>query len=665
MKNSNRKSSIKNSNYNASDIEVLEGLEPVRKRPGMYIGGCDQNAMHHMFCEVLDNSMDEAVAGYATCIEIEISSSGIISVADNGRGIPTDQHPKFPGKSALEVILTTLHSGGKFNTNVYATSGGLHGVGVSVVNALSEHFIAEVKRGGFVYRQEYAKGIPLNEIEKLKASKALACGIAGRAGTKISFKPDPEIFGNAMFDPIKLYSIANSKAYLYKGVTIVWRYNNYNVDDASEKLPPKFAEIHYANGIKDYVSRLVPKSVRLTEKIFYAEAEIEAPKGKVECAFAFNAVKDSNKHRYYCNTIHSPLGGTHENGFRAMIVKALKSYANFVNYKYFDKVTADDIMEDITLVLSIFIPHPSFQGQTKEKLLSKEAAKLVELALKDRVEHMLINAPQVSKMLLDQVFENANERLRRKVSREIQRKNPLQRLRLPGKLTDCNGSNIEDTELLLVEGESAGGTTKQARDRRTQAVLPLRGKFLNVVSNSDAKIDGNQEVSDLVTALGCGMGRNFDITKLRYGKVIIMTDADVDGAHICTLILTFFYIKMNQLLQDGHVYLVKSPLYRITCGGQQHYVYSDEEKLQLLQKLPKNSTIEISRFKGLGEMTAKQLKETTMHKGSRTLYKVLLPNDEESSADTQNLVTSLMGKKPELRFQFIRENANFESELDN
>ena len=631
-----------NKKYSAKDIEVLEGLEPVRRRPGMYIGGCDQNAIHHMFNEVLDNSMDEAVAGHADFIEVILGEDGSITVSDNGRGIPVDPHPKFPKQSALEVILTTLHSGGKFNTNVYATSGGLHGVGISVVNALSEYLVVSVARDGKVYTQSYAKGIPQSGILESE-------GIKRNTGTKVTFIPDPEIFGNEKYNPETLYNITKSKAYLYKGVTISWKcYHEKSLTKVKAD-----DTIHYPNGIKDYVETLVPPENRLHPQVFYSESETNDPQGKVECAFVFNLTGDSVQ-RYYCNTIYSPEGGTHEHGMKSTLLKALKNHANLVNYKGFDKVASDDIVSDLTLVLSIFIPHPSFQGQTKEKLLSKEVLKLIDVNLRDRLEHMLANNPTLSELILDRILQNANERIRRKASREASRKNPLSSIRLPGKLTDCYDKDIENTEIFIVEGESAGGTAKQARNRQTQAILPLKGKILNVANNSQNKIDANQEISDLIMALGCGIGKDLNIKKLRYGKVIIMTDADVDGAHICSLILTFFYMKMPELLASGYVYLAKPPLYRISSKDEQFYVYSDQEKDQVLSKM-KSSNIMVNRFKGLGEMTSKQLKETTMDEKSRTLYKVVLTEDSEN---TNLLVESLMGKKPELRFQFIRQNAS-------
>ncbi len=633
---------VKQMQYSASDIHVLEGLEPVRKRPGMYIGGTDQNALHHMVTEILDNSMDEAVAGFATYIKIMVTESRIV-IIDNGRGIPVDPHPKYPEKSALEVIMTTLHSGGKFNTNVYSTSGGLHGVGVSVVNALSSEFIVRVIREGKEYEQRYAKGLVQTTLAVTKEN------VRG-SGTTIEFVPDEEIFGDLKFDPKVIYSLARSKAYLYKGVKIHWRYEQ---GEEVDKNIPCAEEIHFPNGLHDFISSFVEGEQKIGEEIIDLRGTFGVA-GKVECAFTW--LEDAEGFsRFYCNTIHNALGGTHEQGFKATLLKSFRNYAKIINLKSFEKVIAEDVMANLVVVVSVFMPHPSFQGQTKDKLLSKEAVKLVENSLGDHLDNWLINHAGDGKIVLEHILQNSYERLRRKVTKDADRKNPLKHLRLPGKLTDCYAKSIEETELFIVEGESAGGTAKQARDRQFQAIWPLKGKILNVASSSMDKVLSNQEVSDLIIALGCGSGSTFDINKLRYGKVIIMTDADVDGAHICSLLLTFFYLQMRDIIAAGRLYLARPPLYRVIIGDKQHYVHSDDEKDALIKKSHK-SKVEVSRFKGLGEMTAKQLKETTMSRQSRVLFKVEAVGDGNDSV--LEFVNNLMGKKPEFRFKFIQENAN-------
>lgn len=627
--------------YSAKDIEVLEGLEPVRKRPGMYIGGTDQNAIHQLFKEVLDNAMDEAVAGFATKIEVIIGEDGSITIGDNGRGIPVDPHPKFPKLSALEVIMTTLHSGGKFSGKAYTTAGGLHGVGVSVVNALSERLEIQVFKGGMRYWQHYSRGKPTTKLLQEPGNKNVQ-------GTRVTFYPDPQIFGDEFYDANALYKIAKAKAYLFKGVSISWKC--LHPDSLSAGAKPE-ATICYPGGLKDYVESITEKQARLLEEVFDFDVEVPDMRSRLQLAFTF-VVESEGMQSYYCNTIPNALGGTHEQAFRSIMAKAFKDYAALVNYKNFSKVIVEDIMQSVVGVLSIFIPEPSFFGQTKDKLLSKEALKVTEVALKDRLDHALVNNPSQSMKILELIENNANLRISRKNLREVERKNPLKSIRLPGKLTDCHYKDIAKTEIFLVEGESAGGTAKQARNRDTQAILPLRGKILNVASATQDKMESNQEISDLIVALGAGVGSSFNISKLRYGRVIIMTDADVDGAHICSLLLTFFYLKMRRLIQDGHLYLAKPPLYRLTCRGEQYYVNSDAEKDQLVKQFTGKGAVEISRFKGLGEMNPKQLKETAMDPKFRTLFKVSLIEGEEA---TQELVNSLMGKKPELRLKFIQE----------
>ncbi|MFI4984033.1 MAG: DNA topoisomerase IV subunit B [Rickettsiales bacterium] len=636
------KSSKTASAYNAEHIEVLEGLEPVRKRPGMYIGGTDEKALYHLINEVLDNSMDEAVAGHATTIKIHLSKENTVTISDNGRGIPVDKHPKFPSKSALEVILTMLHSGGKFSDKVYATSGGLHGVGISVVNALSDIFNVEVKREGKVFRQEYSKGLPQT---KLKASD----GKAKETGTSVTFHPDPEIFKKNKFHPENIYKLACSKAYLFKGVAIQWSCDKETLPQDSPT--PQKAIIHYPNGLQDFLISIVPPEQLLADATFAGEVEFPDEQGKVEWAISWLRFGDSIT-RSYCNTIHTAEGGTHEAGLRSALLKGLRAYADITNNKKASQITSEDVLELSVSLLSVFIKNPSFQGQTKEKLLTHEATKLVDNAVKHQFDHWLTGNPKVANDILALVIQNSEDRLRRKKEKEVARKNPIKSMRLPGKLADCNQSDSTGTELFLVEGESAGGSAKQGRDRERQAILPLKGKILNVASNSMDKIKANQEIADLMLALGCGVGANYNEKDLRYEKIIIMTDADVDGSHISSLLMTFFYLQMPELIRGGHLYLAQPPLYRITQGAETYYAQNDVEKEKLIAKLGKK-TMDVGRFKGLGEMTAKQLKETTMDPKKRTLLKVMIANENE--VEVAQLVENLMGRNPEPRFLFIKE----------
>lgn len=635
------KSSAKDNSYTASDIEVLEGLEPVRMRPGMYVGGTDESAMHHLVSEVLDNSMDEAVAGFASKITIEMYADGSISIGDNGRGIPVDNHPKFPKKSALEVILTTLHSGGKFSDKSYQTSGGLHGVGVSVVNALSENLTVEVFRSGTSYTQKYSKGIPKTKLEKASALKKLK-------GTKITFSPDYSIFDKSIsLKPKKIYDLAKSKAYLYKGVEIHWVCASDLVK--SEDVPVSDV-IHFPNGLKDYLDSKLDKSKIIGGEIFSGSAEIKSEHIKIEWAMCWH--ENTDFVRSYCNTIPTPQGGTHEQGTRAALSRSVKIYGEMTSLKKVSQVTADDILESACVMLSVFIKEPVFQGQTKEKLVSRGIAKHVENSIKDHFDHWLSGNKKSSDNLIQHFINNAEYRLSRKNERSVNRKTAIQKLRLPGKLADCSKTSSEGTELFLVEGDSAGGSAKQARDRQTQAILPLRGKILNVANAASGKIAANQEIQDLEVALNCGSLGNYREENLRYEKVVIMTDADVDGAHIASLLMTFFYLRMRKLIENGHLYLARPPLYRLVQGSTTHYAADEAQKGKLFEKLSKDrKKIEVGRFKGLGEMTPKQLKETTMDPKTRMMYKV-------SVADFENIdtiVDNLMGKKPEKRFQFIQE----------
>ncbi len=658
------KTTTPTSDYSASDIKVLEGLEPVRLRPGMYIGSTDNAGLHHLVAEILDNSMDEAVAGFASEIKVNFTHDNVIIIEDDGRGIPVDEHPQYPGKSALEVIFTTLHSGGKFAQGAYSTSGGLHGVGVSVVNALSEYTIVEVFKDGKKYKIEFNRGETNGTLQEIPGE--------GRKnnGSRITFKPDSQIFENASFNAKTLFTMCRSKAYLHKGITIEWQTEEELIKE-NDNIP-QATTLHYPKGLVDFLEAET-QNKELVTSIFAGESEFPQSQGKVEWAILWLDMNDGFS-KTFCNTIPTPLGGTHDTGLRYALLKALRAYGELLGNKAISKVTADDVIGSACIVLSAFIPDPQFQGQTKEKLGTGSATRLVENAMRDAFDNWLITNKENSQELLNLVIERAESRLRRRDQRAIKRQSATRRLRLPGKLADCSSNSNINTEIFIVEGDSAGGSAKQARDRKLQAILPLRGKILNVASASNDKKTANQIINDISEALGCNRGEFFDIKNLRYERIIIMTDADVDGAHIASLLLTFFYTEMKGILEAGRLYLAQPPLYRITAGTKSLYARDDEHKDELLAKEFKNRKVDISRFKGLGEMPPAQLKSTTMSQANRTLIKLQLVKPEHTyNEETQqsslfdenaDIIYRLMGNKPEYRMQFIEENAKFAENLD-
>ena len=639
--------------YTAKNIEVLEGLVPVRKRPGMYIGGTDENAYHHLVNEILDNSIDEVVAGFAKEIFVKLINQETIIISDNGRGIPIDKHPKNK-RTALEIVMTTLHSGGKFNNNVYNSSAGLHGVGLSVVNALSSKLNVQITKNYKVYSQNYIRGKIVDTLKLIGKNKI-------KNGTQITFTPDKKIFGdNINFKPEKIYAISKNKAYLQKGVKIIWECNKKLINK-KQKVPIKEKFI-YLKGLEDFLKNEINQKNALHEKVCFQYGNFEDNKGKIEFALQFNKEK-LNFNKAFCNTVYNSNGGTHDVGFRSGVLKSIRNYAKNNNNKLVSKATQDDIFDNLAYIISIYIPNPEFEGQTKHKLSSYFVQKHCDNFVYSNFNEWLNRNSKHAKNIINTLESNIREKNIFDLNQNIERQNAFRKIKLPGKLSDCTNDKIANTELFIVEGDSAGGSAKQARNRKTQAILPLRGKILNVKNSNSAKIIANNEINSLLQALGCGRGKNYNKKDLRYEKIIIMTDADVDGDHISTLLLTFFISEIPQLISDGHLYMAVPPLYKLNISGKTKYAIDEHEKNKFI-KDNKKFKIEINRFKGLGEMMPSQLKQTTMNEETRKLIKIILPNQKIKIKKTNKLVSSLMGKNSELRLKFISENAGKNLNLD-
>lgn len=628
-------------NYDAGNIRVLEGLEPVRLRPGMYIGSTSSRGLHHLVYEVVDNSVDEALAGRCDYIKVKIDKDNVVTVEDDGSGIPVKEHPTTH-KSTLETVLTVLHAGGKFDDSAYKVSGGLHGVGVSVVNALSEYLIAEVKRDGHIYRMEFARGEVTKDIEIIGDSK--------ETGTTITFKPDSEIFDTVIFERQILENRFREMAFLNRGVEIIF-------EDEREDFKTSFK---FDGGISEFVSFLNRNKDPIMEMVPHFDGSQEG----VEVEFAFQYTDGYSENILsYANNIQTPEGGTHLSGLRSSLTRTVNDYARKYNFikDNEDNLQGEDIREGITAIISVKISDPQFEGQTKSKLGNSEVRGVVDSYVSENLAAFLEENPKPAKSIIDKALASRRAREAARKARDLTRKRSiLDSATLPGKLADCQSTDIEENEIFIVEGNSAGGSAKGGRDNRIQAILPLRGKIMNVEKAHLDRVLNSEEIKNMITAFGTGIGKEFDISKLRYGKIIIMTDADVDGAHIRTLLLTFFYRYMKDLIDEGHVYVALPPLYRISQGKKERYVYSDDEKDKYLKELG-DASFKINRYKGLGEMNAEQLWETTMDPDRRVLLRV---EEDLESTTTDDTFALLMGEKVEPRRNFIQENAKYVTDID-
>tara|TARA_B100000963_G_scaffold287252_1_gene256387 strand:+ start:1688 stop:3622 length:1935 start_codon:yes stop_codon:yes gene_type:complete len=641
----------KKNSYKAKDIEVLEGLEPVRKRPGMYIGSTNQEGLHHLVNEILDNSIDEVLAGYASKIYFYYKKNGTITIKDDGRGIPIDFHPKYKNKRALEVVLTTLHAGGKFGTNTYKTSGGLHGVGISVVNALSSYLQVKVFKDGKAYLQEYSKGKVKSKVKIEKCSKKMK-------GTEITFLPDKEIFDVTTYNPKKLYNFINMKSVLVGGTTITFEIDKELINDKT--LNKK--DFYYKNGIEDYFKSEYSNKNKLFEKDFFIKNSLNQYEN-FEVYISFNKLETSSL-KSYCNTIETPDGGSHEIGVKNGLLKAIKLYGQKNQISKVHNISQNDFIDFSDIIISIFINEPSFEGQTKKRIIMPNLQKNIENKLQEEFLLWLNSNRKNSKILLENLVERALQRSDLSKIQDLDRKSFKERNKLPGKLVDCSSRSRDNTEIFIVEGDSAGGSAKQARNREYQAILPLRGKILNVYNVGLSKIADNNEIQNLIQSLGCGIGKNFDIKKLRYDKIILMTDADVDGSHIATLLITFFYKYMKNLIDENRLFLALPPLFKIYDKNKSYYAYNEKEKNDIIKKEFKSAGFNITRFKGLGEMPAQQLKDTTMDQNKRKLISINTEKSNKDTKRTEKLFEILMGKQADLRYNFIQKNANFIKNLD-